>query len=84
MQFKVLEGWKGVTKKEVWLTQSPSSNCDYHFKKGSDYLVYAYAPQDKKKSEILGTSICTRTRELAKANDDIVELGEAQYRPTDK
>lgn len=43
------------------------ADCGYGFRLGGQYLVYAYG--DDKKS--LSTNICTRTRELAHADEDL-------------
>lgn len=49
-----------------FITVSPnSSNCEYHFKVGQEYLVYAW-PDDGN----LMTSICTRTS-LLEENEDL-------------
>jgi len=47
--------------------------CGYPFKADEEYLVYATSRKD---TEWLFTSICTRTGKLAKAADDLKELGE--------
>jgi hypothetical protein len=39
---------------------------------GKSYLVYAYG------KEVFETGICTRTRDLDKASDDLKELGEGK------
>lgn len=41
--------------------------CGYGFRLGGQYLVYAYSNHDK----VLGTSICTRTRPLSNAAEDL-------------
>lgn len=50
----VITGWGG-------------GDCGYGFKPGQRYLVYAYRDE---KDNSLSTSICTRTRLLAEADDD--------------
>ncbi len=44
---------------------------DFRFWKGERYLVYAYS-----RAGNLQTSGCSRTRELARAEEDLRELGE--------
>jgi hypothetical protein len=63
---EVLRGAQGSTTEIVLNLQSTS--CTFGFKKGERYLVYAYRnPQDKK----LSTSICTRTRTVSEAGEDL-------------
>jgi hypothetical protein len=72
---EVERAWKGVDKKTVSvLTSSHSSACGYGFKKGERYLVYAGGNRDEK----LITSICSRTRRMNEAGDDLRELGEGK------
>lgn len=49
------------------LTGWGGGDCGYEFKVGQRYLVYAYRDE---KDNRLSTSICTRTRSLADADDD--------------
>ena len=70
--FKVGRVWKGVDEKTVSVfTSSMSSACGYGFKKGSTYLVYAYANEEGK----LSTSICSRTSRFTDWHEDMEELG---------
>jgi len=65
--------WKGAEKKTLVVgTASQGSLCGYSFKKGESYLLYCYG----KKS--LSTNICSRTKLLSKAGDDIKELGDGK------
>ena len=67
--------WKGVEKRTVSVfTSSESSACGYGFQKGEAYLVYA----SKNTEGRLITSICSRTRILKAAQDDLKELGEGK------
>jgi len=45
-------------------------DCGFPFEKGEEYLVYAHKYEGK-----LSTGICSRTRHLTNAGDDIGELG---------
>lgn len=61
--------WKGARKKTVTVTTSFSgASCGYGFQKGKKYLVYCYRG--------LETGLCTRTKTLKSAKEDIKELGE--------
>ena len=81
VKFQVERWWKGDATTEIFLvtaeTKSPGgvgtgSSCDYHFKEGESYLVYA----DGKKNE-LRTHACARTRLLSKT-EDLKILGEGK------
>jgi 5-hydroxyisourate hydrolase-like protein (transthyretin family) len=54
-ELDVITGWGG-------------GDCGYEFQLGKRYLVYAYREE---KTNRLSTSICTRTRPLAEADDDL-------------
>jgi hypothetical protein len=71
IEFKVEKFWKGPRAK--WISiKYELSTCTYVFVVGKKYLVYAFG------KEILETNICTRTKELDKASDDLKELGEGK------
>lgn len=73
--FEVERVWKGDEKRAISVfTSSQSSACGYGFKKGEAYLVYA--GRDSKGGLI--TSICSRTRRMKEAGDDLKELGEGK------
>ena len=70
--FEVQKIWKGVNEKTISIfTSSQSSACGYGFKAGRTYLVYAQGNADGG----LATSICSRTRRLKDAREDLEELG---------
>jgi hypothetical protein len=51
------------------LTPGSGPACGYHFEVGKRYLVYAsYGQEDKK---VLVTGICSRTRPIAEADEDV-------------
>src|SRR6185503_15210753 len=53
------------------------SDCGYNFRLGGQYLVYAYGDEDK-----LATGICSRTRPVSEAADDLAYfLGLATAEP---
>lgn len=69
--FAVNSSWKGVAKREISVfTASQSAACGYNFRKGMTYLVYADSSQGK-----LVTSLCSRTRRVEDAREDLKELG---------
>jgi len=70
--FEVNKSWKGVDKRSISVfTGSNSASCGYGFKKGLTYLVYTGgSPQGQ-----LSTSICSRTKRLNKAREDLRILG---------
>jgi hypothetical protein len=70
--FEVKKVWKGVDETRVSVfTSSQSSACGYGFKEGRTYLVYAHGSAEER----LATSICSRTRRLKDAREDLEELG---------
>lgn len=70
--FNVETIWKGAGDKTVSVfTSAHSDNCGYRFKRGRTYLVYAYRHLGGQVS----TSICSRTRRLKNAHEDLKELG---------
>lgn len=75
--FRVDESWEGPTTHElVVFTSLGSSTCGYRFVQGEDYLVYATANSGPSRLPAgLGTGICTRTRPLNGAADDLSALG---------
>jgi len=71
--FKVDSVWKGaVTNPQTVRTSPHSASCGFGFEDGEEYIVYANANPDS----YLWTSICTRTRVLTDAKEDLRELGE--------
>jgi hypothetical protein len=70
---EVTKSWKGVTEKEVTVKTSYSTaSCGVHFEMDKEYLIYAYG--DNKWS----TNICTKTRLLSQAKDDVNILNTLQ------
>lgn len=70
--FAVNTSWKGAERRVVSVfTASQSAACGYGFRKGMTYLVYANGDAQGK----LTTSICSRTKRLKDARDDLGELG---------
>jgi hypothetical protein len=72
--FQVDEVWKGQHKEKFTLTMNGSS-CDFYFKVGETYLVYALKDKDWLSGEDRWyTHLCTRTRKIAEAKEDIDRL----------
>ncbi|HXM50089.1 MAG TPA: hypothetical protein VN956_19770 [Pyrinomonadaceae bacterium] len=66
--FKVEDSFLGVkSTRAVIHSGTGGGDCGYWFRRGERYLVYAYGES----LETLGTNICTRTRLLADANEDL-------------
>ena len=81
VKFQVERWWKGEATSEIFLQTletknsdgtGSNSSCDYHFKEGESYLVYAFG-----KENALQTHACARTRPLT-ANKDLKILGEGK------
>jgi hypothetical protein len=67
--------WKGAGGATVSVfTASHSATCGYGFKQGRTYLVYAHKDAEGR----LSTGICSRTRRLKDAGEDLKELGAGQ------
>jgi 5-hydroxyisourate hydrolase-like protein (transthyretin family) len=70
-KFSVDQAYLGVAGTEVEaVTGSGGGDCGYNFTVGERYLVYANLYQNR-----LGTSICSRTKPFALANEDLAFLG---------
>src|SRR6185369_8419633 len=70
IRFEVKESFLGVTRNSVVIhSGTGGGDCGYWFKRGETYLVYAYGKPDE-----LSTGICTRTRPVAKAEEDLAFL----------
>lgn len=70
-KFSVDQSYLGVSGTEVEvLTGMGGGDCGYAFKIGERYLVYAFLYQNQ-----LVTSICSRTKLFADANEDLAFLG---------
>ena len=66
VELAVVEQFRGLRSPQITLSMG-GSNCDYPFTMGESYIVYAHRSQDGQ----LSTSICTRTRPVAEANEDL-------------
>lgn len=71
--FDISKVWKGSNYKTLVVTTArDGASCGYSFKKGEEYIVYTYGEGDK-----LSTGICSRTKLLVNAQEDLEGLGEA-------
>lgn len=69
VRFAVLQPFQGVEGTEVEVTTGRGGgDCGYYFRRGESYLVYAYGGRDGKP---LATGICTRTRPVSDASEDL-------------
>lgn len=67
VRFRVTQTFRGDVTGVVDInTGSGGGDCGYHFVKGNQYLVYGHYW-----SGLLSTSICSRTRSLAEAGEDL-------------
>jgi hypothetical protein len=79
LRFQVERWWKGEPVAEVLVRTNQTrdaegattvSDCDYPFKAGERYLVYAHGAENE-----LSASACSRTATLQKAGKDLKTLG---------
>lgn len=76
--FEVDRAWKGpVTSTMTVYTGAGGGDCGYNFQQGADYLVYASQSQSDEflPANAFATGICSRTRPIAQAGDDLAALG---------
>lgn len=65
--FTLINAYRGVSGKEIEI-QSTISSCEYQFRKGEKYFVYASLDTS---DNSLGTSGCSRTTRLSSATEDL-------------
>lgn len=71
VRFNVHEGYRGFNGSEAEVfTASSGASCGYGFTIGGQYLVYAY----RQDNGSLSTGICTRTRSLSDAAEDLAYI----------
>lgn len=74
--FDVDQTWKGVTDKKMTVaTAKDSAECGFPFTADQQYLVYARNEGGQR----LSASLCSRTKELARAQTDLDELGAPEH-----
>lgn len=83
--FEVRTFWKGADTKTVQVrTPGSSAACGNEFAKDQWYLVYCHAepdetrPGEKEPPLVLHTNLCSRTRALKDAAEDLKELGKGK------
>lgn len=70
IRFTVDEAFRGIDGSEAEVTTGlGGGDCGYGFSLGGQYLVYAYRYKDG-----LSTGICTRTRNLSNATEDLAYI----------
>lgn len=68
--FDVEQSWKDISSPTVTIeTGIGGGDCGFDFEKGKTYLVYTEGPDPRR------ANICSRTKELAAAAEDLGELG---------
>ena len=78
----VLEAWKGELADTVAVrTARLSASCGYPFEVGTRYLIYARTRAD---TGCLRTNLCTRTKPLKYADEDVAELNSLGVTGADK
>jgi hypothetical protein len=76
VRFQLDRVWKGAKCRELVVSTGLSDlNCGYTFQVGQTYLVYAYEDNSVRGAR-LNTNLCSRTRPVAEANEDLSALGE--------
>jgi hypothetical protein len=70
IEFSVKEVWKGQASSEIGIINTLGSTCDFTFKEGDEYIVYAYGTR-----EGFYTHRCSRTALLIDASEDLIDLG---------
>ena len=73
-RFRVERSWKGVESDEVFVFTDDSAESP-HYKVGEKYLVFAGIRNSK-----LFTGMCSRTKRLEYAEEDLKQLGEGNLR----
>ena len=69
--FRVVQAWKGDVGEEVTVATSASgASCGYGFELQRGYLVYTYAADGGEH-----VSLCSRTRPIEEADEDLAALG---------
>ena len=77
VHFSVSKAWKGVTEAQfTTYTEKDGAACGYAFELDQEYLVYAYWGNDAKAVGYPALSVCSRSRPLGEATENLVELGE--------
>ncbi|MFD1737931.1 hypothetical protein ACFSCX_15445 [Bacillus salitolerans] len=79
--FEIYKTWKGITETKVtFYTARSSASCGYPFEANQEYLVYATEDNQGK----LSVNLCSLTKELSLASDDLAILGEGKDPTTEE
>ncbi|MBI4349637.1 MAG: hypothetical protein HY553_22570 [Elusimicrobia bacterium] len=71
IEFAVSRSWKGPRRKALAArTVRDGASCGYRFEPGKEYLVFAYTDGGE-----LWVGLCSRTKPLADAKEDLAALG---------
>ena len=80
VKFRLKKRWKGDNQREFVMSTGAvpghdgtpiPEECSYQFRLGEEYLVYAYGAPDE-----LRTSVCSRTRHMKNAGEEMKGLDE--------
>ena len=78
IQLEIESTWKGTEGKKITITTpNESAGCGFTFEPGQSYLIYAYKSTDGEK-KTFETNLCTRTKSLDAAKEDLDALGKAK------
>ena len=85
VRLEVLAVWKGIPvgQQEVEIFSELIEGCTYWFEAGTSHLVYAYDPSygprdyDSRTPPI--TTLCSRTKALSSASEEIGKLGAPEW-----
>ena len=74
VRFEVSRIWKGQKRPRiVVMTSSSSASCGYSFQVGENYLIYASLQESQ-----LQTGLCSGTKPLSMAQEDLAVLGRGE------
>lgn len=77
VELAVARAWKGIESPTVTVTTANNSAaCGFAFAEGESYLLYADALEGA-----LHVNICSRSRDIAGAGEDLAALGAPAYQP---
>ena len=68
ISFSIEHFYKGSSTPQITVATVTGTDCDFGFEKGEKYFVYAY--RDSKRNRLV-TGVCTRTKKLSYADEDI-------------
>jgi hypothetical protein len=78
VKFEILKHWKGLAAETtVIITRLTGEGCGFPFEEQKEYLVYVVAEQKH-----IQSGICTGTKSIADAEEEMEELDELLLPPT--